>query len=539
MNPGDRIPDQVVCLDTPVNIVFSGFDIDDTESNNVYLYDDTVGASSVFSSPLNAVQTASYDTASRVTRTMISLLVGKSNGFMRDDFGLPLSPRSRRLCVYMVDNSFTLYGRYGDWPHMGYSSEVTCFLLVFASPPEFLGTFIGQLPDVEWPPLDVSPYPFNFVFRNESVDPVLSVGLGRSVIISFLAADTNHADSISFFIREDPGLPSSTASILPVKCIPRKVLDADFPGGFAVAPCSLAVVSVSWTILLEQLPASASNGQFSVPLCFIARDSSTTCAGTSPAASATGWYSAPGCVSLRIVVPALSWSARSMREQPPYPVVSVGIDCSFRLSAELISSASVPTDLPISVSLDGNATEFLDGKVQVAARHVQQQQRWDVRAVLRFSAVHQGRNFSFCFNASYVGLLNTLQRVCCTVVVQVCSVCTHLHSSLYSMAVHYYSSSDWLPLLSLNRVCSPTRLCISNSTTLPISSDLATSSDSGDVVIPGLVIGVAVASQSGDTAARLAAAWNTSESLVTRLNPSRAAGIEGHWCIAKDVKEDT
>lgn len=527
-----------MCLDTPVNIVFSGIDVDDTEGNDVFLFDNTVGASSVFSSPLNALLSTFYDAASRVARTMISLLIGKSNGFTRDDFGLPLSPRSRRLCVYMVDNSFAVYGRYGDWPHRGYSSEVSCFLLTFASPPEFLGSFVGQLQDVEWPPLDMSPYPFNLVFRNESIDPVLSVGLGRSVIISFLAADSNPADSISFLIREDPGLPSANASVLPVKCIPRKVLDVEIPGGFSMAACSLAAVSVSWTILLERLPASASNGQFSVPLCFIARDSSTSCAGTSPAASATGWYSAPGCVQLRIIVPTLSWSAHSMKAQPPYPVISVGVDCSYHFSAELISIASVPTDLPISVSLVGNATELLDGKMRVVEKRVQQQQRWDVGAVFRFSAVHQGRTLTVCFNASFVGLPNTLQRVCSIVVVQVCSVCTHPHSSLYSIAVQYYSSSDWLPLLSLNRVCSPGRLCISNSTTLPVSSDLATSTDSGGVVLPGLAIGSVVAAQSGDTAARLAAAWNTSESLVARLNPSRAAGIEGDWCIAKDVRED-
>jgi hypothetical protein len=268
LNPGDVIPDQVVCLDTPVNIVFSGIDVDETEGNHVFLYDNTVGASSVFSPPLNAIQSTFFDAASRVRQTMISLLIGKGNGFTRDDFGLPLSPRSRRLCVYMVDDSFAVYGRYGDWPHMGYSSEVSCFLLTFASPPEFLGSFIGQVYDLEWPPLDMSPYPFNLVFRNESIDPVISVGLGRSVVISFLAADSNPADSISFLIREDPGLPSSNASVLPVKCIPRKVFDAEIPGGFAMAPCSLAAVSVSWAILLERLPASASNGQFSVPPAF-------------------------------------------------------------------------------------------------------------------------------------------------------------------------------------------------------------------------------------------------------------------------------
>jgi hypothetical protein len=68
---------------------------------------------------------------------------------------------------------------------------------------------------------------------------------------------------------------------------------------------------------------------------------------------------------------------------------------------------------------------------------------------------------------------------------------------------------------------------------------MATSTDSGGVVLPGLAIGSVVAAQDGDTAARLAAAWNTSESLVARLNPSRAVGMEGDWCIAKDVREDT
>jgi hypothetical protein len=88
-------------------------------------------------------------------------------------------------------------------------------------------------------------------------------------------------------------------------------------------------------------------------------------------------------------------------------------------------------------------------------------------------------------------------------------------------------------------VCSPGRLCIANSTALPVSSDMATSTDLGGVVLPGLAIGSVVAAQYGDTAASLAAAWNTSESLVARLNPSRGAGMEGDWCIAKDVREDT
>jgi len=65
LNPGDVIPDQVVCLDTPVNIVFSGIDVDDTEGNDVFLFDNTVGASSVFSSPLNALLSTFYDRASR------------------------------------------------------------------------------------------------------------------------------------------------------------------------------------------------------------------------------------------------------------------------------------------------------------------------------------------------------------------------------------------------------------------------------------------------------------------------------------------
>ena len=537
ISPGDRIPDQVVCLDTPINIVFSGFDDDELEGSQVILSDVTGGAASVFEPPLNAVQSKFYDASSRVSQTMLSLLVGKSNGFTRDDYGLPLSPRPRRLCVYMVDNTFDLYGRYGDWPYSGYASASSCFSLVFVGPPEFLSVFIGLPRDSEWPPLDFNPSQFNLLSGNESTSPVVDVGLGSSIVVSFMAADSSPSDTISFLTREDPGLPSSNSSLFPVKCIPRKVFDPDASGAFTLSPCSLAVASVAWTILLEQLPSSYSNGQFSVPLCLIARDSSTSCTGTSPAATAAGWYSAPGCVRLRVVMPALSWTAPSMRNLLPHPVISVGVDCSFRLTALLINNSSAPTDMPVRVSLSGNATDLLVGRVQVVAQQ-QPWQQWHVGATFQFSAAHQGLRFTACFDAVCDGVPASHQRVCAIMVVRVCSACTHPHSSLYSMAVKYFSSSNWYSLQQLNHICSPGLLCISNSSLLPVSSSATTTDSSGNVLVPGIRIGHVVAAQSGDAAATLARAWNTSETLVARLNPSRAAGVPGEWCVPQHVRED-
>ncbi len=535
INPGDSIPNQVVCLDTPINIVFSGFDDDDGDGSEGFLLEASQGSSSLFSPPLNAVQSKFYDASSRVSQTMLSLLVGKSNGFTRDDYGLPLSPRARKLCFFLVDSTFALFGRYGDWPHSGYASALSCFDVTFVGPPEFLSVFTGQLrPDLQWPPMDLA-LEFNLLSSNESSYPVLDVGLGRSVVISFLAADSNAFDTISFLVREDPGLPSSNSSVLPVRCIPRKVFDPQFPGGFGVSPCSLAVVSVQWTVLLDQLPSSASDGNFSIPLCFIARDSSTSCSGTSPAASAAGWYSAPSCARLRVVAPALSWIAPAMREQPPYPVTSVGFDCTVQLLATLVNTASVASDLPLNVSLAGNATQLLVGDVHVAAQAGAGQQRWHVKATLRVSAVHQGLSFVACFGAESAGLRSAQQRVCQTVVVRVCSVCTHPGSSLYAMAVSYYSSTNWHSLMRSNLVCSPDRLCISNASSLPVSSDMAISGVSGGVTIPGLSLGAAV---EGRSAAALANSLNSTETLVRRLNPSRIDGVDGDWCVARDVQED-
>lgn len=537
ISPGDDIPSQVVCLDTPINIVFSGVDDDSGEGNEGFLSEITQGSSSLFAAPLNGIQTKFYDEASRVSQTMLSLLVGKSNGYTRDDYGLPLSPRSRRLCFYLVDNTFTMYGRYGDWPHTGYSSVMSCFELTFVGPPEFLGVFVGEMSYMHWPPLESS-FEFNLVSRNESAWPVLSVGLGRRVVISFIAADSNIFDTISFLVREDPGLPSSSSSLLPVKCIPRIGFDPRFPGGSGISPCSLAVASVEWSILLDQLPSSALHGNFSVQLCLIARDSSTSCTATSPAATSAGWYSTPSCALLRVVVPALSWSASAMRAHVPYPVISVGFDCSFVLFATLINNASVPTDVPVNITLAGNASQLLVGSVHVEAKLDQELQHWDVQATLRVSAAHQGLSFTACFDAESNGLPNSRQRVCSTISVKVCSVCTHPGSSLYTMAVSYYSSSDWQPLVRFNSICTPDRLCIANSSALPVSSDLTMSSDSGGVVVPVMAIGAAVAAQSGYTAATLARLWNTSESLVRRLNPSRIEGTEVDWCVAHDVRED-
>jgi hypothetical protein len=535
INPGDVIPNQVVCLDTPINIVFSGFDDDDGDGSEGFFLEDSQGSSSLFSPPLNAVQSKFYDASSRVSQTMLSLLVGKSNGFTRDDYGLPLSPRARTLCFYLVDNTFKLFGRYGDWPHSGYASSLSCFDVTFVGPPEFLSVFIGQLPlDLVWPPMDFA-LEFNLLSRNESTFPVLDVGLGRSVVISFLAADSNALDTISFLVREDPGLPSFNSSVLPVRCIPRKVFDPQFPGGLGVSPCSLAVVSVQWTVLLDQLPSSASDGNFSVPLCFIARDSSTSCSGTSPAASAAGWYSAPSCAKLKVVPPALSWIAPAMRAQPPYPVTSVGFDCTVQLLATLVNMASVATDLPLNISMAGNATQLLVGELQVAAQAGAARQRWRVAAALRVAAVHQGLSFVACFGAESAGLPGAHQRVCQTVVVRVCSVCTHPGSSLYTMAVSYYSSTNWQSLMRFNLACASDRLCISNASSLPVSSDMAVSGASGGVTVPGLSLGAAV---EGRSAAALASSFNSTETLVRRLNPSRMDGVDGEWCVARDVRED-
>ena len=108
------------------------------------------------------------------------------------------------------------------------------------------------------------------------------------------------------------------------------------------------------------------------------------------------------------------------------------------------------------------------------------------------------------------------------------------------MAVHYWSNSDWQPLLQLNAPCtSPNNLCITQPPTLPLSADAAFSSSGGGAVVPCLRIGATVAAKGGDAAAVLAAGWNTSVSLLRRLNPGRVAGEEGgEWCIAKDVREE-
>lgn len=526
-----------MCLDTPINIVFSGFDDDDDEGSEGFLSEVADGASSLFSAPLNGILSKFYDGASRVSQTMLSLLVGKSNGYTRDDYGLPLSPRPRSLCFYLVDNTFSLYGRYGDWPHTGYVSSRSCFEVSFIGPPEFLAVFTGQLSDLQWPPLDMS-LQFNLLSRNDSSWPVLGVGLGRRVVVSFLAADSNLFDTISFLVREDPGLPSSSASVLPVKCIPRVGFDPRFPGGSGVSQCSLAAVSVEWTAALDQLPSSASFGNFSVPLCFIARDSSTSCTGVSAAATAAGWYSAPSCAQLRVVVPVLSWTAPAMRADPPYPDFSVGFDCSFPLSATLFNNASAPTDVPVNITLAGNGTQLLVGSMLVTEKLAEGQQYWNVVATLHITAAHQGLNFLTCFDAESAGLPHSKRRVCATIAVRVCNVCTHPGSSLYAVALRYYSSSNWQPLVQFNPTCSPDRLCIVDSATLPVSSDLTMSSGSGGVVVPGLSIGAAVFAQAAHTVATLARSWNTSESLVRRLNPSRVNGVEGEWCVARDVWED-
>ena len=231
-----------------------------------------------------------------------------------------------------------------------------------------------------------------------------------------------------------------------------------------------------------------------------------------------------------------------MRPLPPYPVISVGFDCSYHLVAFLINNASVPTDVPVNVSLLGNASQALVNDVEVAALQQQpqpqQQQRWHVGATFRFSAAHQGLNFTACFETASSGISSTRLRVCATFVVRVCCVCTYPHSSLYAVAVQYYSSANWQPLIQFNVVCSSISLCISNASVLPVSSAMAMSHASGDVTVPCLRIGDVVAATSRDSAAAVASAWNSSVTLMMRLNPSRVAGGERAWCVAKDVRED-
>jgi hypothetical protein len=367
--------------------------------------------------------------------------------------------------------------------------------------------------------------------------PVLHVGLGHSSVVSFLIADPNPADHLTFLILEDPGLPSASASVQPTKCIPRQVFNAE-SSSFVFSNCSLAVASLSWTVLLEQLPMSAPNGYFSAQLCLIARDSSTRCSGTSSAATPAGWYSSTACAELRVVIPELSWTASSMRSQPPYPVISVGFDCAFLLAANLTNTASVPTDMPLNVSVSGNVTDTIMNNVRVVPVAGLQHQQWQVDVSFSVHAAHQGRSFSACFEAVFEGLPGTRQRVCATVVVRVCSVCTRPNGSLYAVALHYFSTTNWQALMHFNRQCTSERLCISNPALLPVSSDLVTSSQSGNTFVPGLAIGDAVVMPIGGSAASLAHARNTSEALLQRWNPSRAAGAEGEWCVPTNVRED-
>jgi len=60
--------------------------------------------------------------------------------------------------------------------------------------------------------------------------------------------------------------------------------------------------------------------------------------------------------------------------------------------------------VPVEVSVGGNATQLLVGSVRVVAQEVQQQQQWRVAATLRFTAAHQGRSFTVCFEAQCTGL---------------------------------------------------------------------------------------------------------------------------------------
>jgi hypothetical protein len=104
--------------------------------------------------------------------------------------------------------------------------------------------------------------------------------------------------------------------------------------------------------------------------------------------------------------------------------------------------------------------------------------------------------------------------------------------------LHYFSTTNWQALMHFNRQCTSERLCISNPALLPVSSDLVTSSQSGNTFVPGLAIGDAVVMPIGGSAASLAHARNTSEALLQRWNPSRAAGAEGEWCVPTNVRED-
>ena len=87
-----------------------------------------------------------------------------------------------------------------------------------------------------------------------------------------------------------------------------------------------------------------------------------------------------------------------------YPVISLGFDCTYSLAATLINTAAVATDVPVEVSVGGNATQLLVGNVRVVAQEVQHQQKWRVTATLRFTAAHQGRSFTVCFDAQCSGL---------------------------------------------------------------------------------------------------------------------------------------
>mmetsp|Transcript_23151 Transcript_23151/g.55043 ORF Transcript_23151/g.55043 Transcript_23151/m.55043 type:complete len:1041 (-) Transcript_23151:237-3359(-) len=429
-----------VCAGFTVSFAIRAADPDFGDLVRIYVTDETGDGQDLFLPPYRATKLGTFNGTTPIATVEISYTLDYNADVV------PVDPvtraisfaKARLICSVASDNTRIQRLAYGNPPEGDYRSGVKCHQVTFSGPPVFITTehrYDGS--------------PFNAMEGTvEERTLIVDAWAGQTKEITLRAQDPNTDAETHIVILNDPGVPSGMI-VGPSECEPQ-VLFVPWNTSGIFSPCSVARRKLTWT----PLPSVDLTRLHRV--CAISRDSTPLAECAAPKMTAFGWYGEEHCVDVRVVIPAITWTAESELGQNDAPVPAevrsafVPCDSTFILVARDSSVGRNNTghlvDSPYALMIQ--FVGDVPGRVSLESISIGR----EVRSRLVYAARRgdEGRNDTVCFTATDTLGLTALPASCVTFQVRRCVYCVKAGGTLEALMRQLTLDFNWLRLWAAN-----------------------------------------------------------------------------------------